>query len=97
MHPSKESDLDAGAEFLESNTALSIQQEARLIEMGATLRNGCSYLEKLKMNEEREVLARKIMGNMSVEQLSDLKSFYNMMGQICSQVLETKLQHIVNS
>lgn len=49
------------------------------------------------MNEEREVLVRKIMGNMSVEQLSDLKSFYNMMGQICSQVLETKLQHIVTS
>uniref|UniRef100_M1C9C2 Gamma-glutamyl-gamma-aminobutyrate hydrolase n=2 Tax=Solanum TaxID=4107 RepID=M1C9C2_SOLTU len=64
--------------------------------MGATVRNGCSYLEKLKMNEEREGLARKIMGKMSVEQLSDLKSFYNMMGQICCEVLERKLQDIVN-
>lgn len=64
--------------------------------MGATIRNGCSYLEKLKMNEEREGLARKIMGKMSVEQLSDLKSFYNMMGLICCEVLERKLQDIVN-
>lgn len=64
--------------------------------MGATVRIGCSYLEKLKMNEEREGLARKIMFKMSVEQLSDLKSFYNMMGQICSEVLERKLQDIVN-
>ncbi|XP_059283655.1 putative glutamine amidotransferase GAT1_2.1 [Lycium ferocissimum] len=96
MHPSKESDLDAGAEFLESNTALSLLQEARLIQMGATVRNVSSYLEKLKMNEEREGLARKVMGKMSVEQLSDLKSFYNMMGQICSEVLERKLQDIFN-
>ncbi|XP_016437461.1 putative glutamine amidotransferase GAT1_2.1 [Nicotiana tabacum] len=96
IHSSKESDLDAGAEFLESNTALSIQQEARLIQMGATIRNGCSYLEKLKMNEEREGIARKVMSKMSVEQLSDLKSFYNMMGQICSEILERKLQDIVN-
>ncbi|OIT20546.1 PREDICTED: uncharacterized protein LOC109220029 [Nicotiana attenuata] len=96
MNPSKESDLNAGAEFLESNTALSIQQEARLIQMEATIRNGCSYLEKLKMNEEREGIARKVMSKMSVEQLSDLKSFYNMMGQICSEILERKLQDIVN-
>ncbi|KAK4366327.1 hypothetical protein RND71_014207 [Anisodus tanguticus] len=94
MHPSKESDLNAGAEFLESNTALSIQQEARY--KWETVRNACSYLERLKMNEEREGLARKVMGNMSVEQQSDLKSFYNMMGHIYSEVSERKLQHIVN-
>uniref|UniRef100_A0A5B7C2K2 Uncharacterized protein n=1 Tax=Davidia involucrata TaxID=16924 RepID=A0A5B7C2K2_DAVIN len=29
MHPTKESELEAGAEFLESNTALSLQQENR--------------------------------------------------------------------
>ncbi|XP_059306455.1 vacuolar cation/proton exchanger 3-like [Lycium ferocissimum] len=35
------------------------------------------------------------MGKMSMEQLSDLKSFYSMMGQICSEVLERKLQDLL--
>lgn len=82
--------------ILQSNTALSLAQEARLMQMGATVRNASSYLEKLKMNEEKEALARKVMGKMSMEQLSDLKSFYHMMGQICSEVLERKFQGIVN-
>ncbi|XP_050227410.1 putative glutamine amidotransferase GAT1_2.1 [Mercurialis annua] len=96
MHPSEQSELEAGAEFLESNTALSLQQENRLKQMGATIRNGSSYIEKLKLNEEREILARNVMGKMSAEQLSDLLSFYRMMGQICSEVLERKLNGIVN-
>ncbi|KAK6255746.1 hypothetical protein SCA6_017051 [Theobroma cacao] len=96
MHPSKVSELQAGAEFLESNTALSVQQEKRLKQMGATVRNGTNYIEKLKINEERERLARHVMGKMPVEQLSDLMSFYHMMGQICSEVLERKLHGIVN-
>ncbi|KAF7819974.1 LEAF RUST 10 DISEASE-RESISTANCE LOCUS RECEPTOR-LIKE PROTEIN KINASE-like 1.4 isoform X1 [Senna tora] len=33
-------ELEAGAEFLESNTALSVEQEKRLKQMGATVRNG---------------------------------------------------------
>ncbi|KAH8483321.1 hypothetical protein H0E87_027925 [Populus deltoides] len=59
MNPSKESELQAGAEFLEafdllslmiilsmqSNTALSLQQENRLKQMGATVRNAGSYIE----------------------------------------------------
>ncbi|GKV09716.1 hypothetical protein SLEP1_g21173 [Rubroshorea leprosula] len=53
MHPSKESELQAGAEFLESNTALSIQQENRLKQMGVTVRNAGSYIERLKQSEER--------------------------------------------
>ncbi|GER24943.1 class I glutamine amidotransferase-likesuperfamily protein [Striga asiatica] len=93
---SKQSQLEAGAEFLESNTALSLQQETRLKQMGATVRNASSYLERLKVKEGREKLARKVMGNMTVEQLSDLMSFYNMMGQICSEVLDRKLHDIVN-
>ncbi|KAL7090266.1 hypothetical protein ACP275_12G029900 [Erythranthe tilingii] len=93
---SKESELEAGAEFLESNTALSLQQETRLKQMGATVRNASSYMEKLRMNEKRENLARNVMNKMSVEQLSDLMSFYHMMGQICSEVLERKLTGIVN-
>ncbi|KAK7274134.1 hypothetical protein RIF29_15211 [Crotalaria pallida] len=92
----KESELEAGAEFLESNTALSVQQENRLKQMGATVRNAGSYVEKLKLNEEREKMARNVMGNMSVEQLSDLLSFYHTMGQICSEVLERKLNNLVN-
>ena len=73
-----------------------MQQENRLKQMGATVRNGSHYIEKLKLNEERERLARNVMGKMSVEQLSDLMSFYHMMGQICSEVLERKLHGIVN-
>ncbi|XP_076952556.1 putative glutamine amidotransferase GAT1_2.1 [Bidens hawaiensis] len=88
----KESDLKPGAEFLESNTALSMQQENRLKQMGATVRNASSYMERLKMNEEREKLARVVMGKMTVEQLSDLNLFYHMMGQICSDMLEKKQQ-----
>lgn len=60
--------------------------------MGATVRNASVYLEKLKMNEEREKLARAIIGKMSIEQLSDLVSFYHKMGQICSEALEIKLK-----
>ncbi|KAI7758143.1 hypothetical protein M8C21_010590 [Ambrosia artemisiifolia] len=90
-----ESDLKPGAEFLESNTALSLQQENRLKQMGATVRNASSYMERLKMNEEREKLARVVMGKMTIEQLSDLNLFYHMMGQICSDMLEKKqLQNV---
>ncbi|PIN01875.1 Gamma-glutamyl-gamma-aminobutyrate hydrolase [Handroanthus impetiginosus] len=96
INSSKESELKPGAEFLESNTAMRLQQEIRLKQMGATVRNASSFLEKLQLNEEKEKLARNIMGKMSVEQLSDLMSFYHMMGQICSEVLERKLQGIVN-
>ncbi|KAL3735591.1 hypothetical protein ACJRO7_024676 [Eucalyptus globulus] len=96
LNPSKESELKAGAEFLESNTALSLQQEKRLKQMGATVRNAGSYIERLKLNEEREKMARNVIGKMSVEQLSDLISFYKMMEQICSEVLERKFQGIVN-
>ncbi|KAG8373755.1 hypothetical protein BUALT_Bualt11G0058100 [Buddleja alternifolia] len=97
INSSKQSEvLEAGAEFLESNTALSLQQEMRLKQMGATVRNASSFLERLKLNEEKEKLARNVMGKMAVEQLSDLMSFYHMMGQICSEVLEIKLHGIVN-
>ncbi|KAJ6795935.1 putative glutamine amidotransferase PB2B2.05 [Iris pallida] len=91
MPQSEERELEAGAEFLESNMALSLHQEKRLKQMGATVRNASSYLEKLKMNEKRETMARSVMGKMSVEHLSELLSFYNMMGKVCSEVLERKL------
>ncbi|KAJ7975765.1 Class I glutamine amidotransferase-like superfamily protein [Quillaja saponaria] len=91
INPFKESELEAGAKFLESNTALSVQQENRLKQMGATVRNAGSYLQRVKLNEERERLARNVMGKMAVEQLYDLIPFYHMMGQICSEILERKL------
>ncbi|KAK4798391.1 hypothetical protein SAY86_030717 [Trapa natans] len=93
---SNESELKAGAEFLESNTALSLQQENRLKQMGATVRNGGSYMGRLKLNEEREKIARLVTGKMSVEQLSDLVSFYRMMDKICSEAMERKLHDTVN-
>ncbi|PKA59309.1 hypothetical protein AXF42_Ash001403 [Apostasia shenzhenica] len=77
--------------LLTSNTVLSLQQEKRLKQMGATVRNSTSYLLRMKMNKEREAVARNIMGKMPVEQLSELLSFYHMMGQLCSEVLERKL------
>ncbi|KAM0022301.1 putative gamma-glutamyl-gamma-aminobutyrate hydrolase [Helianthus debilis subsp. tardiflorus] len=91
----RESDLKPGAEFLESNIALSLQQENRLMQMGATVRNASSYMERLKLNAKREKLARVVMGKMTIEQLSELNMFYNMMGQICSDMLEMKqLQNV---
>ena len=82
---------------LQANTALSLQQENRLKQMGATVRNASTYIERLKMNEEWERVARNIIGKMSVGQLSDLISFYHMMGQICSEALEKKLHDLVVS
>jgi len=70
---------------MQSNTALSVKQENRLKQIGATVRNEGSYMK------QREKMTKNVMGKMSVEQLSDLVSFYHTMGQICSQVLERKL------
>ncbi|CAN8238514.1 unnamed protein product [Cochlearia groenlandica] len=70
---STESELDIGAEFLESNTALSVDQEMKLKEMGATKRNGGStFSQKLKLDEEKQMKAMNIMKKMNVEGLSEL-------------------------
>lgn len=91
--PAEQRDLDAGAEFLESNTAaLSVQQEKRLKQMGATVRNASGYLNSLKVSGVREAAARALMAEMTVNQLSDLAAFYGTMGKICSEVLDAKLQ-----
>jgi hypothetical protein len=63
--------------------------------MGTTVRNAKVYMERLKTNGEKEREARIIMGKMSIEHLSDLMSIYPMMGQICCEVLEKKLQDLV--
>ena len=58
--------------------------------MGATVRNASTYMNRLKMNEEREKMARAILAKMSIEQLSDMVSFYHKMGQLCSEALDKK-------
>ncbi|CAK8533809.1 unnamed protein product [Lathyrus sativus] len=65
-------------------------------QMEAKVRNAKSCVERLKVNEEREKMAKNVMEKMSIEQLSDLLSFYHSMGHICSQILETKLHDVVN-
>uniref|UniRef100_A0ACD5VM27 Uncharacterized protein n=1 Tax=Avena sativa TaxID=4498 RepID=A0ACD5VM27_AVESA len=87
-------DLDAAAEFLETAAAaLTSQQEKRLKQMGATVRNASGYLNsRLKVNEEREAAARSLMAKMSMAQLSSLAAFYRAMGSICGDVLDAKLQ-----
>jgi hypothetical protein len=86
-------DLDAGAEFLETAAALSSQQEKRLKQMGATVRNASGYLNsRLKVSEDREAAARALMAKMSAAQLSSLAAFYRVMGNICDDVLDAKLQ-----
>ncbi|KAJ8769835.1 hypothetical protein K2173_008244 [Erythroxylum novogranatense] len=96
MISGQESDLEVGAEFLQANTALSLQQVNRLKQMGATVRNGGGYRGRMMMNEERERIGRAIMGKMSVGQLSDLMSFYLVMGKICSEALERKVNDVEN-
>uniref|UniRef100_A0A1J3G2T6 Protein NtpR n=1 Tax=Noccaea caerulescens TaxID=107243 RepID=A0A1J3G2T6_NOCCA len=81
-----ESGLEVGAVFLESNTALSVDQEMRL--MGATMRNGT---QKLKLDEEKQRKAMNIMKKMNAERLTELIAFYQSMGKISSEVLERKL------
>jgi hypothetical protein len=78
---------------LQSNTAsLSVQQEKRLKQMGATVRNASGYLNSLKVKGVREAAARALMAEMTVNQISDLVTFYQTMGKICSEVLDAKLQ-----
>lgn len=91
-----EEEHDAGAEFLESEStaaALSAQQEKRLKQMGATVRNASGYMDMVKaqQSEEREGAARALMAKMSASQLSSLAAFYRAMGSICAEVLDAKL------
>jgi len=68
----------------------------RLKEMGATVRNGGSYMKRLKVDEDKQRMARNMMNKMNIEQLSELMAFYHLMGNICGEVLDRKLQGNVN-
>ncbi|XP_041011885.1 putative glutamine amidotransferase GAT1_2.1 [Juglans microcarpa x Juglans regia] len=76
------SELEVGAEFLEEITALSLKQENRLKQMGATVRNA-------------SLCAQRLMERMSIAQLSELMSIYRLMRQICSEALEKKVQDLM--
>ncbi|KAL5070512.1 hypothetical protein RYX36_021399 [Vicia faba] len=89
------SELKPGADFLQASTALSLQQENRLKQVGATYRNGSSYAQKMKMNQMREKAARNMMSNMSVEQLTELVTFYGLMHQICSEKIDRKMNELL--
>ncbi|KAK6921702.1 hypothetical protein RJ641_012209 [Dillenia turbinata] len=65
--------------------------------MGATVRNTTACKDRLKMIEEREKMARAVMGKMSIEQLSDVVSFHKKMGQICDEVLERRMNLVYES
>ncbi|GLT43506.1 hypothetical protein SLA2020_174480 [Shorea laevis] len=91
----QEAEVEIGAKYLEANIALSLQQEKRLKQMGATVRNASSYMRRLRMNEEKERIARVLIENMPVDKLWDLISFYTMMSQICSEAMERELQDLV--
>ncbi|KAK6266573.1 hypothetical protein QUC31_017410 [Theobroma cacao] len=94
LRPSKQFTVLDEAKFLKSemsNATLTFQEEVRLMEVGATVRNSSSYFDKMKSIKGKEVVAKRLMGKMSTEHVSSLMSFYQMMGQICSEVLQTKL------
>ncbi|MED6191816.1 hypothetical protein PIB30_004028 [Stylosanthes scabra] len=74
-----------------ADIVLSVQQHKKLKQMGATMRNAGPYIERLKLNQEREKLATKVMKKMCVEQLSDLLPFYHSVGQICNELLKIKI------
>lgn len=63
----------------------------KLREMGATMRNGGSFTQKLRLDEDKQRKAMNIMKKMNVERLSELIAFYTLMGKISSEVLERKL------
>lgn len=66
--------------FLQSNIAFSLQIENRLRQMASSI---------------KEKSARNVMGKMTIEQLTELNMFYQMRGQICSEILAKKqLQNV---
>ncbi|KAF8095095.1 hypothetical protein N665_0341s0021 [Sinapis alba] len=77
----------SGAELSEANTVLSKQQENRLKQMGATVRNSCVYMKRMKRKEEQQ----RAMDKLSAERLSDLLSFHRMMARLCSDAIKRKL------
>ncbi|GLJ12392.1 hypothetical protein SUGI_0190010 [Cryptomeria japonica] len=92
----KASALHTEALFLQLDARLSVraldrEEEKRLKQMGATVRNSACYMKGMKKQEDIRVRALKFMESMSTEQLSDSVAFYQMMIHIGSELLEEKL------
>ncbi|KAL2650670.1 hypothetical protein R1flu_018798 [Riccia fluitans] len=85
-----EQELEVGARFLQSNTALTSRQVKFLHEMGATVRNSSLFLEKMQLNERKEAEARKMMEGMHEQELQEFIDFYRMMVDAASTVLQQK-------
>ncbi|BBM97289.1 putative glutamine amidotransferase [Marchantia polymorpha subsp. ruderalis] len=85
-----EQELELGARFLQSNTALNSKQVKFLHEMGATVRNSSLFLEKMQLNERKEAEARKMMEGMQEQELQEFIDFYKMMVDAASTVLQQK-------
>lgn len=71
------------------------QQEKRLKQTGPTVRNAYACMKQLKMSEQREKVAKAIIAKMSIEQISDLMSFYRISSRICTDDLETKFHDLL--
>ncbi|KAL3701059.1 hypothetical protein R1sor_019081 [Riccia sorocarpa] len=88
--PGAEKELEVGAKFLQSNTALTSRQVKFLHAMGATVRNSSMFLEKMQMNERKEAEARKMMEGMEERELQEFIDFYRMMIDAASSVLQQR-------
>ncbi|CAO2825380.1 unnamed protein product [Amaranthus hypochondriacus] len=86
IHPSKESELKVGEDFLKKSSSSKFLQS----NIEESQQQETKWKEGWE-NSPKGNLARKIFGKMPVEQLTNLVSFYQTMGKICSQVLDTKI------
>lgn len=76
--------------IVQLNAPLNKQQVQRLNQMGATVRNSKVVKEKLDMNKQKELSARKWLEEMRRDEVLDMLRFYNMMVNVASTVLEQK-------
>lgn len=83
-------ELEIGAKFLKSNTAMNSKQVKFLHQMGATVRNSSLFMQKIELNERRKAETSQMMENMGLQELHDAIDFYRMMLDAASTVLMQK-------
>ncbi|KAJ7296495.1 hypothetical protein O6H91_Y119200 [Diphasiastrum complanatum] len=84
-------ELELGAEFLQVNTEMSMQQVInRLKQIGATVRDSSILLQKLLLNEQLRNSAKMLIEGLETSKLHDLQEFYTMMAEVASDVLEKR-------
>ncbi|KAL9230090.1 hypothetical protein vseg_005482 [Gypsophila vaccaria] len=94
INPNEKYAFKVESDFLTFNTVMSQHEEKKLKEVGATVRNAFTYVNTLKVNGDKQKMAKKMMDKMSEAQLTDMVSFYHTMAQICSDVLAQKLHNV---